>query len=123
MKDLNLEVPMNDTRAFTEESYQDLMNQIEDRIVFFMGSQEGDEGYVIKNSADDYLVWFVGTTYKNVGEDRVIDQFYVTCVDAYYTPHDALSGMCLQMKIETESLQEKASKERYPETDNDGIPL
>lgn len=112
MKDLNLEVPVGDTRAYTEEQYISLMTDIQPNIVFSLESCEGDEGYVIKNAPDDYLVWFVGSAYKNVGEDRMLDQCYITSVDAYYDPHAALSGMCLQMKCDTETLQEQAYEER-----------
>lgn len=113
MKDLNLIVPLHTTVAFTQEEWEDLWVSIpEEAFKFHLQSDQGDEGHVIQNAPDDYLVWFVGATYKNVGEDRVIDQLYVSSIDDYYTAHAALDGMCLQMKVDaTESM------------DADGIPL
>lgn len=113
MNDLNLVVPVGDTRSFTEEKYAELMNEVSDRIVFTLQVKDGAEAYVIKNAADDYLVWFIGSTYRNFGEDLILSAFHVTCVEAYYDPHAALSGMCLQMKIDTEMLQEEAYAERH----------
>lgn len=112
MKDLNREVPVGDTRAYTEEQYNDLMTEVSPHITFSLTAGDGAEAFVVKNAPDDYLVWFVGSTTKYVGDDAVFDQFYVTCVEAYYDPHAALSGMCLQMKIDTETLQEEAYEER-----------
>lgn len=113
MKDLNLIVAVDDTVAFSEEAYTDLMSELEPKIVFTLYSQEGDEGLVIKNAPDDYLVWFVGSTYKTVGEDSQIDKFHITGVSAHYAPHAALNHMCLQMKIDTEGLEDRALEERH----------
>lgn len=111
---LNLIIPVGDTRSFTEEQYLDLMNSIPDSAVYFgMTSRENDEALVIRNEADDYLVWFINTTFTTHGEDSVVDQVFVTCTDAQYTPHAALDSMCLQMKLDTEQLQEQCYEERH----------
>jgi hypothetical protein len=115
MNDLNLVVPVGDTRSFEQEAFEDLMFTVSPNIVFWLES-DGYEAMVIKNAKDDYLVWFVKFTYKLVGDDSRFDKAFVECTDAQYTPHSGLDSMCLEMKIQTEKLQEACYQERYATT-------
>lgn len=111
MKDLNKAVAPDTTRKWEnlEEFYQ-FMESISSQYVFALESKCGAIGNVYKNGVDDYLVWFVGFTKGPEGDKLTA---CITSVSAHYTPHAALDHLCLQMKIDTENLEEEAYNDRY----------
>lgn len=112
MIDLNKVVEPDTTCEWENlDEFHQFLDSIKSQYVFSLESKCGAIGNVYKNGADDYLVWFIGFTKGPEGSK--INAGHITHVSSHYTPHQALNALCLQMKIDTELLEDEAHEERH----------
>lgn len=112
---LNKDFPTDTDKHFPDaEAYclflDQLVGEKHERELYMIEQTGGQKfGLVIKNAADDYHVIFCDVK-VNADTNEAIS-FDMKNTGAFYTPHSALDHLCLQMKIETEYLQDKAHEE------------